>query len=665
MGVFNVVAALVALISLSARGFQLSQRGLYWDDLVIPSYYSGFNPVGGASQTSAARTSAAQPGAAQPGASAMNGSLPDSGKFAAEQLSSAVGKNAPSVDASIPERLFSPYDGHLMPGSGALQLAVNHVAPLSWWLPAAIILLVTAVTTGLWFLVARRVVRLGASPGVALIVFTALCTSPFLGAAAGWWSASINAFAWQIAAAGIMLLGLREKPSPLAQTIGFTAIQFTALLFTEKALSLIAVIAVIAVFRALHFKQPALLQAMIAPVILTVVWAAWYLSVVDSPVPDEGFAVTTAIPRALGSLIIPGMFGGPWSWDRWHPGSPFASLPWGVGMVLAVVALASCAFGAKQLRNHNPHAFRRVLTISAAVVVASAGYLTLILVFMIRSRTSTGTTDLLPRTPHYYADWWSFSLLSVLAAAVAVGSASTDSPDSSIRRPALRSCQLSWGSPAVIGAVVLTISATISVTTWATSWHNDISQDYLANLKHTVVQPHRAGQIPPLLNQPVRTDVLYPLLHPFNSVNSLTGVPVATHTSQPKVVNDDGKLVDAGVLKVASNKKGEQPQCGTRITAGAPKLVLLDKPLPFGDWTWEFNAAATSDARVRITMPNGLQSAGEVAKRAVTVPVGTQPQTQWVRMNGVGGTIAVEVQGPAGTSVCLGEGAIGPLLPAP
>ncbi|MCX2162406.1 hypothetical protein [Corynebacterium auriscanis] len=650
MASFYLVAALVALLTVGARGFQLSQRGLFWDDLVIPSFYSGFNPVGGQPTPAMGENS---PSATPPGVPGASPADPASAQFAAEQLHSALGKTIPDAHASLPERLFTPYDGHLMPGASALQLAVSRADPLSWHVPAVLIFGLTIALTIGWFLVARKAIQWGASPGLALIVYTAACVSPFLSSATGWWSAAINALAWQLAAVGILLVGLRTKNRTVALSIAFTGIQLTGLLFTEKALSLVAIIATVTWVRAQVQRQPRLLRATIAPAVLTVAWAAWYLSIAGFHDDSEGFAVTTAVPKALATLVLPGMIGGPWVWDRWHPGSPFADLALGVAVPLSLAIVTGLLYLAWRVVSNSTRSTRRAMCVLAMIVGASFAYLAAVLVVMVRARTSTGTTDLLPRTPHYYADWWTFTLVVVLLGGIALSS----------RRPSDHPPAIPTGRRFSVAAMFLAISATISTVTWTTTWQDDPTREYLANLRQTVVDPQRAGTLSPLLSQPARIDVLSPLVHPFNSINAIAGVPVATHTTQPKVVDDSGRLVDAGVLRVASNKKGTEPQCGTRITAGKPRVVMLDQPLPFGDWTWEFNAAATQDAQVRISMPNGLQSASEVAKRAVTVPVGRELQTQWVRINGVGGTIAVEVQGAEGTSVCLGEGAIGPLLP--
>ena len=650
MASFYLVAALVALLTVGARGFQLSQRGLFWDDLVIPSFYSGFNPVGGQPTPAMGENS---PSATPPGVPGASPADPASAQFAAEQLHSALGKTIPDAHASLPERLFTPYDGHLMPGTSALQLAVSRADPLSWHVPAVLIFGLTIALTIGWFLVARKAIQWGASPGLALIVYTAACVSPFLSSATGWWSAAINALAWQLAAVGILLVGLRTKNRTVALSIAFTGIQLTALLFTEKALSLVAIIATVTWVRAQVQRQPRLLRATIAPAVLTVAWAAWYLSIAGFHDDSEGFAVATAVPKALATLVLPGMIGGPWVWDRWHPGSPFADLALGIAVPLSLAIVTGLLYLAWRVVSNSTRSTRRAMCVLAMIVGASFAYLAAVLVVMVRARTSTGTTDLLPRTPHYYADWWTFTLVVVLLGGIALSS----------RRPSDHPPAIPTGRRFSVATMFLAISATISTVTWTMTWQDDPTREYLANLRQTVVDPQRAGTLSPLLNQPARIDVLSPLLHPFNSINAIAGVPVATHTTQPKVVDDSGRLVDAGVLRVASNKKGTEPQCGTRITAGKPRVVVLDQPLPFGDWTWEFNAAATQDAQVRISMPNGLQSASEVSKRAVTVPVGTELQTQWVRINGVGGTIALEVQGAEGTSVCLGEGAIGPLLP--
>ena len=97
--------------------------------------------------------------------------------------------------------------------------------------------------------------------------------------------------------------------------------------------------------------------------------------------------------------------------------------------------------------------------------------------------------------------------------------------------------------------------------------------------------------------------------------------------------------------------------------AGQSAILELTQPLPFGEWTWELNAAATRPVHVTITTPNGLESAEETDKRAVTVRVDEQLKTQWVRVPGGGGLVKLQVSGPVGASVCVGTGAIGGLFP--
>ena len=133
------------------------------------------------------------------------------------------------------------------------------------------------------------------------------------------------------------------------------------------------------------------------------------------------------------------------------------------------------------------------------------------------------------------------------------------------------------------------------------------------------------------------------------------------------MIGESGRVVDAGIMAVASNEQspgeGIEPGCGVRIMAGEQRVIPLSGALPFGEWTWQLNAAATAPLEVRITTPNGLETLEDAEARATTVQVGTDLRPQWVRVSGGGGLIALRVSGPAGASLCVGQGEIGPLVP--
>ena len=175
IGIPAVLGGLLVVL----RCVQVSQRTLYWDDLVIPAKFSPLSFTG----------------------------------------------------------LFRLYDNHLMPGSALVQVLVARAAPLSWWLPALIIVLLTAASFLLWVCALRALAP--DRPMMRLIGLALLGFSPFLMDAAGWWSTAINAYAWQCACAGVLWLVLRGHPWFA------TIVLLVGLVFTEKSLTIMPVIVVL------------------------------------------------------------------------------------------------------------------------------------------------------------------------------------------------------------------------------------------------------------------------------------------------------------------------------------------------------------------------------------------------------------------------------------
>ncbi|MEJ6548027.1 hypothetical protein PQI66_00525 [Corynebacterium sp. USCH3] len=588
----------VALLVL--RGWQLSQRTFYWDDLVIPARFH------------------------------------DTG-------------------------LWVPYDGHLMPGSAAVQILVDRVAPLQWWLPAAVTLCATAVAAALWWCLLGRLT--GRRP-VRILAFTALMFSPFLGVASGWWSAGVNALAWQITAAGVGLILLSAPArgtarSLVSRSLAASVMLCAGLLMTEKVLSVVPALLVVAVVwraggRRVRVKPFAL------PALLTTAWAVLYLVLVDRG-PATGPSGLDGTVSALGSSVLPGILGGPWSWDRWNPSPAFSTTPgWAqlttagvvVGLVVAYVLVA------------RP---RRVAGLAAAA--GSVGYLTVVLLLLREGRAGEGATDLLARGMHYYADWWTVTVVLLVAALPLSAAQSAEppveaSPAPRPTRPPTRRGRTT-STFGRLAAVLFAASSAVSTLTWVTAWSTDDTGDYLAGVRQAVADAGTSGRTLP--DQQTPLEVLTPLMSPYNTVSAIAGrlpdsAAVGAVTTSPQIVTPDGEIVEARVLDVARSAQGDIPACGVRVDVGQPQIIVVEPALPFGDWTWEFTSTADQPVTVRLSTPNGLEDEDRWRSRAVDVAVDAELTTRWVNLAGGGGTILAEVDGPPGSHVCVGAGAVGPLV---
>ena len=118
--------------------------------------------------------------------------------------------------------------------------------------------------------------------------------------------ASLNALAWQLAAAAIALVGLRPAIRPRTMMVSFVAIQLGRY-FSPKSAQPDCSNGLVVWARVQRERRPQLFALLIIRLCSPLV-AALYLSVVDFHTAEGGFAVTSAIP--LVTVIIPGMLGG-------------------------------------------------------------------------------------------------------------------------------------------------------------------------------------------------------------------------------------------------------------------------------------------------------------------------------------------------------------------
>lgn len=581
----SIIAAALIVAATVIRAIQVSQRTLYWDDLIIPAYFGDFSPT------------------------------------------------SPSTWGV----LFRSYDGHIMPASAALQWAAQHLAPLRWWLPALLIVAATAGCGWLWWRVA---VALRGRSTSALVTLAFLLFSPFLMAASGWWSTAVNAFAWQAGMAGVILSVLAARPAssphPTSRpTITFTVITLAALMFTEKALSLVPAAVVIALLVRLPRRRWSLF---VLPGALWTLWLALYLRLSEIPDPHNPESITGALPGAVFRALIPGMLGGPLWWERWRPSTAFAATPLAWSIISAVVVVIVVVVW-----------LRRDPRTRLAALVAIVGYAAALLVALVTARAGVQSSGVLTLNLHYYADWFAFAVVAVAACPPRLAG------DLSVRRHTLR-------IPFAVGVSLFVFVSVLSTATWVWAWRDDPTKAYLANLRQSVYVDKQ-----PLLDQTVPLDVLLPFTEPYNHVATVTGVPAVSAIDEPKMIGESGRVVDAGIMAVASNEQrpgeGIEPGCGVRIMAGEQRVIALKGALPFGEWTWQLNAAATAPVELRITTPNGLETFEDAEARATTVQVGTDLKPQWVRVSGGGGLIALRVSRPAGASLCVGQGEIGPFVP--
>jgi hypothetical protein len=459
-----------------------------------------------------------------------------------------------------------------------------------------------------------------------------------------WWAAALNslpmlaAMAW-VCADAILLVrtgGRRYAITGLAVYLG-------GLLFFEKA----AVIGFVA------FTIAALLayvtgtgspitvwrrgiRLWVPMLVVTVAWIVVYLVVVDQKRWSGDLAMTwDLLSRSVTHGIVPGLVGGPWDWQRWAPASPWGTPPVTV-MVLGWVVLAAVV----------AVTLRRKQRIGAVWLVA-VGYAVLCQIPIYLLRSSRFTALELAQTLRYLPD-----LVVVLALLAAVGLCAPNREgaqwlDSSPRRTVV-----------ICGATAaFVVSSLYSTATFLTSWRDNPAQSYLQNAQAGLAAASRTSNAP-LLDQEVDPMVLQRVVGPENLASHMFALlrdrpEFAPATTELRMLDSTGRLVDAQVTWVRSIVPGPAPQCGYLVQPDYPVRMPLDGPLLPADWTAEINYLANSDGSMTMSLSEGTE---------VKVPVRPGLNRVFVRLSGAGDAINVHAN-TAALSVCVAAGPVGFVAP--
>ncbi|OBJ47252.1 hypothetical protein A9W95_07130 [Mycobacterium sp. 1423905.2] len=542
-----------------------------------------------------------------------------------------------------PSYLFNDHDGHVMPGAFLVAGAIIHLAPLNWTGPA-LSLLVLQLLASLALLRVLHVI-LGWRP-VLLIpltfaLFTALAVPGY-----AWWAAALNslpmlsALAWVCADAILLVRTGRQRYAATALLA-----YFGGLLFFEKA----AVIPVVA------FAVAALLwhvagekaawrtvwrggaRLWIGSLVFTVAWVGLYLVVVNQRRWSSDLSMTWALlRRSVTHGIVPGLAGGPWEWARWAPASPWATPP-PVVMALGWLVLAG-ALVVSLLRKER----------IGLVWATAAGYAVACQVPIYLMRSSRFTALELAQTLRYFPD-----LVVVLAMLVAVAFTGPNRA-ASAWLDASR-----WRAAVITGAALFFVASSLfSTWTFLSSWRDNPTEPYLKNARASLAAAHAVSSAP-LLDQEVDPLVLQRVAWPENLASHMFALlhdrpEFASATTQLRMLDSSGRLVDARVTWVRTIRPGPLPQCGYFAQPDKPTRLVLDGPLLPADWTVELNYLANTDGSMTLSLSDGHRT---------KVPVHPGLNRVYVRLPGAGDAITVEADTTA-LAVCVASGPVGFLAPA-
>lgn len=538
--------------------------------------------------------------------------------------------------------LFDDHDGHVMPGAFLVAGGITRLAPLVWAGPA-ISLIVLQLLASLALLRALHVI-LGRRP-VLLIPLTLALFTPMTVPGFAWWAAALNslpmlaALAW-VCADAILLVRTGNQRYALTGVL----VYFGGLLFFEKA----AVIPFVAFTTAallchvsgddsalrIVWRRGARLWT--ASLVLTAAWIVLYLVVVDQDRWSSNLPMTwDLLRRSVTHAIVPGLVGGPWDWQRWAPASPWAT-PGPTVMVIGWLALAA-VLAVSLLRKQR---IGPVWLVAAAYVAACQAPIYLM-------RSSPYTALELAQTMRYLPD-----LVVVLALLAAVGLCAPNR----VQSRWLDAGRTRTAVTATLATAFLA-SSLYSTATFLSSWRDNPAQPYLQNVRSSLAKAREASDAP-LLDQEVDPLVLHRMAWPENLASHMFALlpdrpEFFSTTSDLRMLDSAGRLVDAKVTWVRTIVAGPTPKCGYLVQPDAEVRMALDGPLLPAEWTAEINYLANSDGSMTMSLPEGPET---------KVPVHPGLNRVYIRLSGAGNAITVRAQ-TAALSVCIASGPVGYLAP--
>lgn len=541
-----------------------------------------------------------------------------------------------------PGSLFADHDGHVMPAAFLLGGGITRLAPLVWTWPA--VSLVAMQLLASVSLLRTLHIILGWRPVLLLPLGFALF-SPLTVPSFAWWAAALNSLPMLAALAwvcGDAVLLVRTGNRRYAVT-GF-AVYLGGLLFFEKAAVIpFVAFSVTALLCRVSGGAQALQQvwrrgfALWGPaLVLTAGWAILYLFVVDQKRWSGDLSMTwELLARSVTHGIVPGLVGGPWHWQRWAPASPWA-VPSTTVMVLGWAALAG-AVAVSMLRKRG----------IAVVWIAAAGYVVACQVPVYLMRSSAFTALELAQTLRYLPD-----LVWVLALLAAVGFCAPNRASGGW----LNESRARQVAAAALGLAFL-VSSLVSTRTFLTSWQDNPTKSYLHNAVSGLAAA-RAASAAPLLDQEVDPLILQRVVGPASLASHLFALvrdrpEFARSTDRARMLDANGRVVDAEVTWVRMIATGPRPQCGYFVAPDTPVQLPIDGPLLPAEWTAEINYLANMDGSLLMSLTTGPET--KVALKPGLNRV-------FVRLSGAGDAITVRAS-TASLAVCVASGPVGYLAP--
>lgn len=532
-----------------------------------------------------------------------------------------------------PDYLLQDYNGHLMPAKFMVVWAAERLAPLSWGVAAATILLLTLLA-GIAFWALLKTMFGQRTILLLPLAVTLLC--PIGVVSFTWWASALESLPLQIALSLTVLAHVRwlRGDGPRWGWLALGSLVF-GLLWIEKALVILVVLAwVELVYRNRSAVAMRSRLAMWGRYLLVAVgYLLLYTSRVErptDPVPDPA-RILTFVQESLLSVLPVGLLGGPW--QQPHDAStllPVVSQPW---LLLVWVVLGLLVYASFRVSGNR--ALLGWLLVGGYVALAAGLVAATRLDFM---------GPIIGRDPRYLTDAVPVVVLGVTAAFLPVRDAeppvAENAPGPVLRRPHL-----------VVASLILAYLCSA----WITTYY--VAAERGATGAREWVQAAR-GQLAALpdaavFDAPVPEFVVASFFGKFARTSSvLGGVVPASRFDQPTLdlllIDGEGKLQPSTLIPEMTTGPGPEPGCGWAV-GGRPTMIWLPGALPASDWVVRIGYYAAMPTQPRI----------DVGTERWTVPLAAgvhelslfpQGPVSWVRWSGLDAEEAVCV-----TSVSVGR----------
>ncbi|MGW0038223.1 hypothetical protein [Gordonia sp. NPDC003376] len=560
------------------------------------------------------------------------------------------------------EFLGHSHDGHFMPAAFLVAGISTVLAPVTWALPAATLVVLQAIASlSVWRMIrtivppadgvtARR--DLAALGALAFYLFTPMTVAGFV-----WWAAGLNtlpmqaAMAWIVADAVILVRGDVDPRRARLIVIRSAVVFVVALAFFEKSLFILPVACAAAVLASRFTDRPPLTVAFVRGrrlwTVLGVIFVAWalaYFSISDATAGEHSISQTAHLVwRSVNDAVVPSLVGGPWDWQRWVPSPPMGFAP--IWMIVAGwVLLVALAMVAVRLR-----------TGAIAVLICAALYVVVAQIPVMWNRSSANTALELAQTMRYLPD---SALVLALAAALLIGAPARRGVQASASRHARVDDAASPMSAAAVPAgllvgAILFVSSMLSLASYQSSWTDDPTGPYLDNATRALAanRDHR------MFDQALPLEVLLPVAFPENQISHTFGrvsdrPEFGGWTDRLEVLDPAGNLTAGAVTPQRTIVAGRGTCARPELTG--PTDLRLDGPLLQWRWTVALTYCANRSGEVDFSLDGG---------GPVRVPVEAGLHAVYVQLDGSGTAVHVRPI-TAGLALHSGEGRVGEVVDA-